>query len=40
MVDKIMAVRRSRCSTPTCRIDPPTLLALTRQLAFVMGMAD
>src|SRR5215470_6483120 len=40
MVDKIMAVRRDRCSTPIGKADAPTSLALNRLLAFVLGIAD
>lgn len=40
MVDKIMAVRRDRCSAPVGRADGPTMLALGRLLAFAVGIAD
>jgi hypothetical protein len=40
MVDKIVAVRRDRCGPPIGRIDAAARLALGRQLAFVMGLAD
>jgi mRNA interferase MazF len=40
MVDKIMAVRRDRCSPPIGRADDTALLALGRLLAFVIGIAD
>lgn len=40
MVDKIMAVRRDRCSAPIGRADDAALLALGRVLAFVIGIAD
>jgi mRNA interferase MazF len=40
MVDKIMAVRRDRCSALIGRADDAALLALGRLLAFVIGIAD
>ena len=40
MVDKIMAVRRDRCSAPIGRADDAALLAVGRLLAFVIGIAD
>ena len=40
MIDKIMAVRRSRCSAPIGRIDTASLAALRPLLAFVVGVAD
>jgi mRNA interferase MazF len=40
MVDKIMAVRRDRCGAPVGRADEATLLALSRLLAFIVGVAD
>lgn len=40
MVDKIMAVRRDRCSAPIGTVDHATLLALRPLLAFVVGIAD
>lgn len=40
MVDKVMAVRRDRCSTPIGRIDKAALSALRPLLAFVVGVAD
>lgn len=40
MVDKIMAVRRDRCSAPIGRTNNAALLALGRLLAFVIGIAD
>ena len=40
MVDKIMAVRKDRCSDPIGRIDQATMLALGRLLAFAIGIAD
>jgi|SRR6185437_4391448 mRNA interferase MazF len=39
MVDKIMAVRRERCGARIGKVDPPTVLALNRLLAFVVGVA-
>ncbi len=38
MVDKIMAVRRDRCSKRIGKVDPVTMLALNRLLAFVVGV--
>jgi mRNA interferase MazF len=40
MVDKIMAVRRDRCSAPIGTIDHATLSALRPLLTFVVGIAD
>ena len=40
MVDKIMTVRRDRCSDPIGRADSTTMLALGRLLAFVVGIVD
>lgn len=40
MVDKIVAVRRDRCGARIGRADDAALLALGRQLAFVVGLAD
>lgn len=40
MVDKIMAVRRDRCGARIGKIDPTSVLALNRLLAFVIGIAD
>lgn len=39
MVDKIMAVRRDRCGAPIGQADKPTVLALGRLLAFMVGAA-
>ena len=39
MVDKIMAVRRDRCGARIGKVDPSTMLALNRLLAFVVGVA-
>ncbi|CAN5361626.1 type II toxin-antitoxin system PemK/MazF family toxin [soil metagenome] len=38
MVDKIMAVRRDRCGARIGQVDPATMLALNRLLAFVVGV--
>lgn len=38
MVDKIMAVRRDRCGTRIGKVDPATMFALNRLLAFVVGV--
>jgi mRNA interferase MazF len=40
MADKILAVRRDRCSPPIGRVDAATMIALGRLLAFVTGIAD
>lgn len=40
MADKIMAVRRDRCSAPIGRADEAALLALSRLLAFSVGLVD
>ena len=40
MVDKIMAVRRDKCSTVIGRLDDGTILALNRMLVLVIGLAD
>jgi mRNA interferase MazF len=40
MVEKIMAVRRERCGAPIGRADTAAMLALSRLLAFVVGIAD
>lgn len=40
MVDKIMAVRRDKCSAVIGRLDDATTLALNRMLALVIGLAD
>ena len=39
MVDKIVAVRRERCGAPIGRVADETMLALGRQIAFVVGLA-
>jgi mRNA interferase MazF len=40
MVDKIMAVRRSRCGNPTGRADEASLRALGPLLALMVGVVD
>jgi mRNA interferase MazF len=40
MVDKILAVRRTRCGQPIGRLDAPTVHSLNRMLAVVIGIAD
>lgn len=40
MVDKIIAVRRSRCGPAIGRLGQPETLALNRLLALVLGVAD
>ena len=40
MVDKIMAVRRDKCSTVIGRLDDATILLLNQMLALVVGLAD
>ena len=40
MVDKIMAVRRDKCSAVIGRLDDTALLVLNRMLALVIGLAD
>ncbi|MCX7360472.1 MAG: type II toxin-antitoxin system PemK/MazF family toxin [Alphaproteobacteria bacterium] len=40
MVDKIAAVRRDRCGARIGKVDPASMLALNRLLAFVIGVAD
>lgn len=40
MVDKIMAVRRDRCSAPIGRVEDAVLSALRPLLAFIVGIAD
>ena len=40
MVDKIMAVRRDKCSASIGRLDNPAILVLNRMLALVVGIAD
>jgi mRNA interferase MazF len=40
MVDKVFAVRREKCGAVIGRADAPTLTALGRLLALVVGIAD
>ena len=40
MVDKIFAVRRTKCGAPIGALDPTTMLAVTRKLALLTGIAD
>ncbi len=40
MADKIMAVRRDKCSTVIDRLDDTTILVLNRMLALVVGLVD
>jgi mRNA interferase MazF len=40
MVDKIVTVRRDKCGDAIGRLDQPTMLALNRTLALVVGIAD
>ena len=40
MVDKIFAVRRTKCGAPIGALDPAVMLAVTRKLALVIGLAD
>jgi mRNA interferase MazF len=40
MLDKIMAVRRDKCSPAIGRLDESDMLALNRLLALVIGLAD
>ena len=40
MVEKIIAVRRTRCGPTIGRLDQPEMLALNRLLALVLGIAD
>jgi mRNA interferase MazF len=40
MVDKIVTIRRDRCGAAFGRLDQPTMLALNRTLALVIGLAD
>ena len=40
MVDKIFAVRRTKCGAPIGALDPAIMLAVTRKLALVIGLAD
>jgi mRNA interferase MazF len=40
MVDKIFAVRRTTCGAPIGTLDPAVMLAITRKLALLTGIAD
>lgn len=40
MVDKIVTVKRGKCGNAIGRLDQPTMLALNRTLALVIGIAD
>jgi mRNA interferase MazF len=40
MVDKIMAMRRSRCGPPIGHAGAAAMTALGRRLGFVIGLAD
>lgn len=40
MVDKIMAVRRSKCGTPIGHLNAGDIKGLDRMLAVVVGIAD
>ncbi|MFP5460841.1 MAG: type II toxin-antitoxin system PemK/MazF family toxin [Gammaproteobacteria bacterium] len=40
MVDKVVAVRRDRCTPPIGRLSDDELVALDRMLALVLGLAD
>ena len=40
MVEKIIAVRRSRCGARIGRVDPTAMATLNRLLAFAIGLAD
>ena len=40
MVDKIFAVRRGKCGPPIGELDPASMLAVSRKLALVTGIAD
>lgn len=40
MVDKIVAVRRAKCSTPIGKLGPESTQALNQLLAVVLGLAD
>ncbi|HEY1836639.1 MAG: type II toxin-antitoxin system PemK/MazF family toxin [Rhizomicrobium sp.] len=40
MIDKIVAVRRSRCGEPIGCIDATTLASLGRSLTLMIGIAD
>lgn len=40
MVEKIAAARKDRCGQPIGTLDPATLTALDKMLAFVTGVTD
>lgn len=40
MVDKILAVRREECGSPIGALDSGSMLAVSRKLALVTGIAD
>jgi mRNA interferase MazF len=40
MVDKILAVRRTKCGPRIGELDPAAMLAVSRKLALVTGIAD
>jgi mRNA interferase MazF len=40
MVEKMIALRREKCGPPIGRLDAPTLTALGRMLALMIGVAD
>jgi len=40
MVDKIFAVRRQKCGPPIGSLGPSAMLAVTRKLALLTGVAD
>ena len=40
MVDKIFAIRRGKCGPPIGELDPASMLAVSRKLALVTGIAD
>jgi mRNA interferase MazF len=40
MVDKIFAVRRNKCGASIGALDPAAMLAITRKLALLTGIAD
>jgi mRNA interferase MazF len=39
MIDRIIAVRRDKLGLPFGRLDPDTMLAVTRSLAVFLGLA-
>jgi mRNA interferase MazF len=40
MVDKVFAIRRGKCGPPIGTLDAAGLQALSRKLAFIIGLAD